>query len=230
MSEKFANFALSQESDNISNFSGSVSQKLEIENVGNFLLTHAISAWAVILHSFRQLVSYDHLSRECDFRPRFFYYSGKIGLAYQLKTWQMKKILLIIIVLLSCFSAALADPGTRLGESLSVVQSEVQGLRHLRNWPTKGDQYTVYHDTNAYTSYYFKNNRVVLEEFTCSGNEETAGYYFDRFVSDFSKQNYINAYEGDNSVTFYFSRIKVTVSLSHFVGNEYLCKVSYTSR
>lgn len=69
-----------------------------------------------------------------------------------------------------------------------------------------------------------------MEEFTCSGNEETAGYYFDRFVSDFSKQGYSNAYEGDNSVTFYFSRIKVKVSLSHFVGNEYLCKVSYTLR
>lgn len=142
----------------------------------------------------------------------------------------MKKILLIIFALSTCFLAAFADPGTRLGESLSVVQSEVQGLRHLRNWPTKGDQYTVYHDTNAYTSYYFKNSRVVLEEFTYSGNETTARYYFDQFVSDFSKQNYVNAYEGENSVTFYFSRIKVTVSLSHFVGNEYLCKVSYTSR
>lgn len=142
----------------------------------------------------------------------------------------MKKILLIIFALSTCFLATFADPGTRLGESLSVVQSEVQGLRHLRNWPTKGDQYTVYHDTNAYTSYYFKNSRVVLEEFTCSGNETTARYYFDQFVSDFSKQNYVNAYEGENSVTFYFSRIKVTVSLSHFVGNEYLCKVSYTSR
>lgn len=43
MSEKFANFALSQESDNISNFFGSVSQKLEIENVGNFLLTQAVA-------------------------------------------------------------------------------------------------------------------------------------------------------------------------------------------
>ena len=59
MSEIFANFALSQESDNISNFSGSVSQKLEIENVGNFLLTqaehngsHAVYAWAVFLHLF----------------------------------------------------------------------------------------------------------------------------------------------------------------------------------
>lgn len=142
----------------------------------------------------------------------------------------MKKILLIIFALSTCFLAAFADPGTRLGESLSVVQSEVQGLRHLRNWPTKGDQYTVYHDTNAYTSYYFKNSRVVLEEFTCSGNETTARYYFDQFVSDFSKQNYVDAYEGENSVTFYFSQIKVTVSLSHFVGNEYLCKVSYTSR
>lgn len=142
----------------------------------------------------------------------------------------MKKILLIVFALSTCFLAAFADPETKLGESLSVVQSEVQGLRHLRNWPTKGDQYTVYHDTNAYTSYYFKNNRVVLEEFTCSGTETTAGYYFDRFVSDFSKQNYINAYEGENSVTFYFSRIKVTVSLSHFVGNEYLCKVTYTLR
>ena len=43
MSEKFANFALSQESDNISNFFGSVSQKLEMENVGNFLLTQAVA-------------------------------------------------------------------------------------------------------------------------------------------------------------------------------------------
>ena len=142
----------------------------------------------------------------------------------------MKKVLFLIITLCSYFSVAFADPGTRLGETLSVVQSEVQGLRHLRNWPTKGDQYTVYHDTNAYTSYYFKNNRVVLEEFTYSGNEETAGYCFDRFVSDFAKHNYINAYEGENSVTFYFSRTKVTVTISHFVGNEYLCKVTYTSR
>lgn len=37
----FAKFASSQESDFISNFSGSVSQMLEIENVGNFLLTQA---------------------------------------------------------------------------------------------------------------------------------------------------------------------------------------------
>ena len=69
MSEKFANFALSQESDNISNFSGSVSQKLEIENVGNFLLTQAEQngSYAICVGcfpaSFRQLVSYDHLSK-----------------------------------------------------------------------------------------------------------------------------------------------------------------------
>lgn len=71
---------------------------------------------------------------------------------------------------------------------------------------------------------------MVKEEFTYSGDEKTALYYFDRFVSDFSNQNYIRATEGDNSVTFYFSRIKVMVSIKYFVGNEYLCKVTYTFR
>ena len=42
MSRKMANFALSQECDFTKiNFSGSVSPMLEIENVGNFLLTQA---------------------------------------------------------------------------------------------------------------------------------------------------------------------------------------------
>lgn len=60
MSRKMANFALSQECDFTKiNFSGSVSPMLEIENVGNFLLTqakqngsHALYAWAVLLHLF----------------------------------------------------------------------------------------------------------------------------------------------------------------------------------
>ncbi len=142
----------------------------------------------------------------------------------------MKKLLFFLIVLCSCFMTANADPGTKLGESFSEVQSEVSGLRHLNNWASRGDEYIVYHDTNASTSYYFKNNRVVLEEFTYRGSESNAEYYFDRFVSDFADQNYINAHKGSNSVTFYFSRIKVTVSLSHFSGSDYLCKVSYTSR
>ncbi|MGM9795521.1 MAG: hypothetical protein ACI3ZZ_04810 [Candidatus Aphodosoma sp.] len=55
MSRNFRNFALAQECDfSIKNFSGSVSLMLEIENVGNFLLTqaeqngfHALYAWAV---------------------------------------------------------------------------------------------------------------------------------------------------------------------------------------
>lgn len=142
----------------------------------------------------------------------------------------MKKILFIIITVCTCFFSAFADLGTKLGQSLSSVQSEVPGLRHMRNWPSQGDQYTIYHDTDAYTSYYFKNNQVVKEEFTYSGDEKTASYYFDCFVSDFSNQNYIRATEGDNSVTFYFSRIKVMVSIKYFVGNEYLCKVTYTFR
>lgn len=73
ISKNLSNFTASQESDHFRNFFGSVPQKLEIENVGNFLLTQAVSrnathdlyAWAVILHSFRQLVSYDHLSKVC---------------------------------------------------------------------------------------------------------------------------------------------------------------------
>lgn len=70
MSGKLVNFALSQECDvSIKNFSGSVSPMLEIENVGNFLLTqaeqngsHAIKR-GLYPASFRQLVSYDHLSK-----------------------------------------------------------------------------------------------------------------------------------------------------------------------
>ena len=139
------------------------------------------------------------------------------------------KILFTTLLLITVTSlSANADPGTKLGKSLSTVQSEVEGLRHLRNWPTQGDQYVIYHETNVYTSYYFKNNQVVKEEFTCSGDEHATEYYFNRFVSDFSNQNYIRVSEGQNSVTFYFSRTKVTVSISHFVGNEYLCKVTYT--
>ena len=60
MSRNLANFAHSQECDFAKiNFSGSVSPMLEIENVGNFLLTqaeqngsHAVYAWAVFLHLF----------------------------------------------------------------------------------------------------------------------------------------------------------------------------------
>lgn len=136
----------------------------------------------------------------------------------------MTSVFLTIAVALS----ANADPGTKLGQSLSSVQSEVPGLRHIRNWPSQGDQYTIYHETNVYTSYYFKNNQVVKEEFTCSGDEKTAEYYFNRFVSDFSNQNYNRVSETYDGVTFYFSGVKVSVSISHFVGNEYLCKVTYT--
>lgn len=139
-----------------------------------------------------------------------------------------KSILAALMLTISVALSASADPGTKLGRSLNTVQSEVQGLRHLRNWPSQGDQYVVYHETNVYTSYYFKNNQVVKEEFTCSGDENTAEYYFNRFISDFSNQNYIRVSEAQNSVTFYFSRMKVTVSISHFLGNEYLCKVTYT--
>lgn len=124
----------------------------------------------------------------------------------------------------------MADPGNRLGESLSTVQSQVDGLRHIRNWPMQGDQYTVYHNIEANTSYFFKNGRVVKEVFTYSGNEHDATYMFNRFASDFGNQNYIRATEGDDNVTFYFSRVKVVVSIEHFVANEYLCKVTYTSR
>lgn len=129
---------------------------------------------------------------------------------------------------ISVVLSASADPRTKLGQSLNTVHSEVQGLRHLRNWPSQGDQYVVYHETNVYTSYYFKNNQVVKEEFTCSGDENTTEYYFNRFISDFGNQNYNRVSETQNSVTFYFSQMKVTVSISHFVGNEYLCKVTYT--
>lgn len=70
MSRNLANFALSQECDfSNKNFSGSVSPMLEIENVGNFLLTQAEQngSYAICVGcfpaSFRQLVSYDHLSK-----------------------------------------------------------------------------------------------------------------------------------------------------------------------
>lgn len=109
-----------------------------------------------------------------------------------------------------------------------MVQSEVEGLRHLRNWPSQGDQYVVYHETNVNTSYYFKNNQVIKEEFIYKGDEKTAEYYFNRFVSDYGNQNYYQVSERQNSVTFYFSNVIVTVSISHFIGNEYLCKVTYT--
>lgn len=70
MSRNFANFAQSQECDlSKINFFGSVSPMLEIENVGNFLLTqaeqngsHAICV-GCFPASFRQLVSYNHLSK-----------------------------------------------------------------------------------------------------------------------------------------------------------------------
>lgn len=139
-----------------------------------------------------------------------------------------KAILTALILTIITGFSAYADPVTKLGKSISMVQSEVEGLRHLRNRPSQGDQYVVYHDTNANTSYYFKNNQVIKEEFTCKGDEKTAEYYFNRFVSDFSNQNYNRVSEGQNSVTFYFSQTKVTVSISHFIGNEYLCKVTYT--
>lgn len=135
----------------------------------------------------------------------------------------------LAVVLISALQL-MADPGNRLGQSLSTVESQVEGLRHIRNWPTLGDQYTAYHSTEAATSYFFKNGVVVKEEFTYSGDEDLARYYFQRFVSDFESQNYNHATEGDNSVTFYFSSVKVTVSVKYFSGNEYLCKVTYTRR
>ena len=96
----------------------------------------------------------------------------------------------------------IADPGNRLGESLSTVESQVEGLRHLRNWPTQGDQYIVYHNTEANTSYYFRNGVVIKEVFTYSGNENDATYMFQRFVNDFAGQNYSRATEGEDKVTW----------------------------
>jgi len=80
MSEIIAKFAPSQESDFISNFSGSVSQKLEIENVGNFLLTQAeqkgypcricVGCYPAFFSSIGFLRP--SIKRMRDFRPRFF--------------------------------------------------------------------------------------------------------------------------------------------------------------
>lgn len=61
-----------------------------------------------------------------------------------------KSILTALMLTISVALSASADPGTKLGRSLNTVQSEVQGLRHLRNWPSQGDQYVVYHETNVY--------------------------------------------------------------------------------
>lgn len=140
----------------------------------------------------------------------------------------LKTILTALMLSMTVGFSAYADPVTKLGKSLSMIQSEVEGLRHLRNRPSQGDQYVVYHETNANTSYYFINNQVIKEEFTCKGDEQTAEYYFNRFVSDYGNQNYNRVSEGQNRVTFYFSSVIVTVSISHFIGNEYLCKVTYT--
>lgn len=142
----------------------------------------------------------------------------------------MKKFLLTLLLVITCIISANADPSCKLGDSLSTIQSEFPSLRHLRNWPTKGDQYVVYHDTGASTAYYFKNGRCVLEEFTVNTDKQKANYYFDRFVSDFANQNYIQAYEGYDSVTFIFSYVKVTVSVKYFAGTSYLCKVTYSYR
>ena len=81
MSKKTINFALSQECAFISNFFGSVSLMLEIENVGNFLLTqaeqngsHAIYAWAVFLHLFVNWFPTTIYQKSCsEFRSRFFF-------------------------------------------------------------------------------------------------------------------------------------------------------------
>ncbi|MGM9795522.1 MAG: hypothetical protein ACI3ZZ_04815 [Candidatus Aphodosoma sp.] len=124
----------------------------------------------------------------------------------------------------------IADPGNRLGESLAIVESQVDGLRNLRNWPSLGDQYVVYHNIEANTSYFFRNGVVIKEVFTYSGNENDATYMFQRFVDDFAGQDYLRATEDNKSVTFYFSRVNVTVSIEHFVANKYLCKVTYTPR
>lgn len=142
----------------------------------------------------------------------------------------MKRFFFLIIASLIITFPTFADPGNRLGESLSTLQSQVDGLRHLRNWPTQGDQYIIYHNTEANTSYFFKNGIVVKEVFTYSGNENDATYMFNRFVSDFGNQNYLRVTEGENDVTFYFSSVKVVVSIKYFVANEYLCKVTYTRR
>lgn len=70
MSETFVKFTLSHESDIfMNNFSGSVSPMLEIENVGKFFLTQAgqdgsyAHTRGLFSCIFRQLVSYDHLSK-----------------------------------------------------------------------------------------------------------------------------------------------------------------------
>lgn len=142
----------------------------------------------------------------------------------------MKKLILLFIATIMLAFPAIADPGNRLGQSLSTVQSQVSGLRHLRNWHTQGDQYVVYHNIEASTSYYFRNGIVIKEVFSYSGNKNNAIYMFQRFTEDFETQDFINISKGNNSVTFYFSRIRVVVSIEHFSGNEYLCKVTYTFR
>lgn len=123
-----------------------------------------------------------------------------------------------------------ADPGNRLGESLSTVQAQVDGLRHLRNWSSQGDQYIVYHNTETYTSYFFKNGVVIKEVFTYNGNKNGASNMFRKFANVFARQDYNTATEDDDRITFYFSHVKVTVSIEHFIANEYLCKITYTAR
>ena len=142
----------------------------------------------------------------------------------------MKKLILTLTLILTSVMSLSADPGCKLGEYLSTVQSEVPGLRFLRDWPSQGAQYVIYYETGVSSSYYFKNNRCVKEEFTINCDKQKANYFFNSYVSDFANQNYIRVIEGSNSVTFYFSRIQVKVSVEHFVGSEYLCKVIYTFR
>ena len=60
----------------------------------------------------------------------------------------------------------ISEPVNRLGESLATVESQVDGLRHLRNRPSLGDQYVVYHNIEANTSYFFRNGVVIKEVFT----------------------------------------------------------------
>ena len=142
----------------------------------------------------------------------------------------MKKTLLTLIALVAMVLPMTADPGNRLGQMLSTVIDQVDGLRHIGNWPVQGDQSTVYHDTSASTSYFFKRGVVAKEVFTFKGSQSDANYIFNRFVADFSRENYLSATEGRDSVTFYFSRIKIAVSLEYFTAGDYLCKVTYTPR
>lgn len=140
----------------------------------------------------------------------------------------LKRILAVFFIVALATIVAIADPNCKLGKSLSMVQAEIPNLNHLRNWPNQGDQYIVYHESGVSSSYYFKNGRVVKEVFSINKSYDDALYYYNRFVSDFSTQNYRSVQKSSQGIIFYFSKTKVVVSLDQFVGNEYLCKVIYT--